>query len=388
MNVSPQDNAPSQTREIWDAIVIGAGPAGTLAARQLALEGLHVLLVEKKHFPRPKVCGACLNRHALDVLHSVGLSAIVEEGLPLDQLRLGMSGRIANLRLPEGVAISRYRFDHQMLNAATDAGVTVMQETLAGVLGVENDCRKVELSRFGTKSIVEGRVVIVASGLATNLAHEPDLTTRVATDARLGASCSVKDFPSFYERGVIFMAVGRHGYVGLTRVDRGELNIAAAFDGLFLKREGSPARAVTRILREAGYPELPGLAEAAWMGTIPLTRTTRPVAINRLMLIGDATGYVEPFTGEGMAWGLASGLAAANLLIAHSLQWNSEQELQWIQEFERHIGRRQRVCRVLASLLRRPLLARIAFEAARLVPNLAGVLIRSVNRPPLLSHAS
>lgn len=61
------------SRPDWDVIVVGAGPAGALAARQLATQQLKVLLVEKQAFPRWKVCGSCLNGHALKSLESAGL---------------------------------------------------------------------------------------------------------------------------------------------------------------------------------------------------------------------------------------------------------------------------------------------------------------------------
>src|SRR5262249_17510298 len=64
----PTLNLAQVTRESWDVLVIGAGPAGALAARQLALAGARVLLVERKTFPRWKVCGACVNEQALSIL--------------------------------------------------------------------------------------------------------------------------------------------------------------------------------------------------------------------------------------------------------------------------------------------------------------------------------
>ena len=64
------------TRLDWDAIVIGAGPAGALAARQIALQGLHTLLIDGKHFPRAKVCGGYLNSRALQALREVGLGHV------------------------------------------------------------------------------------------------------------------------------------------------------------------------------------------------------------------------------------------------------------------------------------------------------------------------
>ena len=94
---------------VWDAIVLGAGPAGAIAARQLAASGARVLLVEKKAFPRGKVCGACLNESALGVLESVGLSDLIAAlgGTRLDAFQLGFRGRAMRLALPGGMALSR-----------------------------------------------------------------------------------------------------------------------------------------------------------------------------------------------------------------------------------------------------------------------------------------
>ena len=112
-----------------------AGPAGGLAARQLALAGATVLLVEKKTFPRPKVCGACLNGRGIEVLRSVGLGPRLDGlGVPIDSLRLGMSGRVADLGLPGGLAIPRSRLDAALAAAAEEAGVAFLQGTL-GELG-------------------------------------------------------------------------------------------------------------------------------------------------------------------------------------------------------------------------------------------------------------
>ena len=86
-----------------------AGPAGAIAARQLAASGARALLVEKKAFPRGKVCGACLNESALGVLESVGLSDRIAAlgGTRLKAFQLGFRGRAMRLALPAGVAISR-----------------------------------------------------------------------------------------------------------------------------------------------------------------------------------------------------------------------------------------------------------------------------------------
>ena len=81
--------------ENWDVVVVGAGPAGALAAIELARKGIQVLLVEKRNFPRWKVCGCCLNAQAQAVLASVGQSELIEQqgGVALDQLLLGHKGK-------------------------------------------------------------------------------------------------------------------------------------------------------------------------------------------------------------------------------------------------------------------------------------------------------
>src|SRR5579875_1062956 len=105
MRFTKQTADPS-SHSTWDAVVIGAGPAGAMAARELAVGGAHVLLVERRDFPREKVCGGCLNGHALAVLRSAGLEGLpgCTEGVPLRSFRLGVRGRSARLDLPAGVA--------------------------------------------------------------------------------------------------------------------------------------------------------------------------------------------------------------------------------------------------------------------------------------------
>ena len=101
----------------WDVVVIGAGVAGGLAALDCARRGLSVLLVEKRSFPRWKVCGCCFNANAQAALSSVGLSDLIRDqgGVQLDQLHLGWNGGMLNLALRGGWALSRERFDQALV---------------------------------------------------------------------------------------------------------------------------------------------------------------------------------------------------------------------------------------------------------------------------------
>ena len=137
--------------------------------------------------------------------------------------------------------------------------------------------------------------------------------------------------------------------------------------------------AANRILIEAGCDPLPALERAAWQGTAPLTRRTRPIAGVRFFVLGDAAGYVEPFTGEGMAWALLSGRAIAPLAARGIKRWDPAPARAWESQHRRLVRRRQRVCRALAVLLRYPTLAHTALRWTDRAPGVARLMIKRVN---------
>jgi menaquinone-9 beta-reductase len=375
----------------WDGVVIGAGPAGAMAARQLALGGGRVLLVEKKNFPRWKICGACLNGQGLAVLRSAGLGSLVTRlgGIGLEELRVGFRGRMAHIALPEGASVSRSRLDAALVEAATDAGARFVQEAQAVVGEIKDGTRLVNLTHQGRSIEAAARVVLVAAGLGNLcLAGTAAAQTRIRDGSRIGAGCLVARAPGFYEERTIFMAVGRDGYVGTVRVEDGSLNVAAALEPALVRRSGAPGLAAAAILAEAGFPPIAGLDRARWQGTAGLTRATRPLAADRLFLLGDAAGYVEPFTGEGIAWALASAQAVAPLALRAMERRDPQIEWAWSDLHRRLIGRRQLLCRAVATALRCPWLASIGFEVLTRVPAAAGPVIRRLNAPPSLTNAS
>jgi flavin-dependent dehydrogenase len=410
----------------WDALVVGAGPAGSIAARELARLGARTLLVERAAFPRWKVCGACLNGRALASLRGAGLSTwlglssestphptlpLKGGGLdslnirgnknppplrgrvgwgvdpplhpvPLETFELRSRGRTVSLPLPEGVALSRARLDAALAAAAAEEGASVAFETYAHVGDIHEGSRSVRLVHHGQTAHVTARVVLDAAGLGGNcLPAGATPRVRVAQRSRVGAGCVVADVPGAYHPGTIFMAAGRHGYVGLVRVEDGSLNIAAAFDAEFVRSSGSPSSAAAAILAQAGFPPVPALESADWRGTPALTRRTSPLGDERLFLLGDAAGYVEPFTGEGMAWAIASGMALAPIALRATEGWTPILVREWSALHRRIVGRRQLVCRAASVALRRPWLVPLAFGALARWPVASGYLLRHLNAP-------
>jgi flavin-dependent dehydrogenase len=186
---------------------------------------------------------------------------------------------------------------------------------------------------------------------------------------------------SALREGTVSMSVGRDGYVGMVRVPDGTINLAAAVDPRHLREDG-PAAVVRAILAEAGTQPPPSLESAEWRGTGLLTRQSPRVAGKRLLLLGDAAGYVEPFTGEGMTWAMLSALAVAPL----AKKWldsgrkDSRQLSGWAKEWSRQhrtlVARRQRSCRILAVLLRHPRLVQTSLGVLSAIPMVARPFIQ------------
>jgi menaquinone-9 beta-reductase len=291
--------------------------------------------------------------------------------------------------LPAGRALSRTALDAALVAAAVAEGADHLPETQASVTDVDSGTRRVLLSHLGRTLTAKGRVVLVAAGLGqTCLAREPTIRTRTDARSRLGAGCVIEEFPAFFQERTIYMAVGRHGYVGLVRLEDGLLNVAAAFDKGFVKDCGGPGRAACQLLDEAEFPSIRALPCAPWQGTVQLTRRTFPLAGERLFLLGDAAGYVEPFTGEGIAWALISAQAIEPLVRQGIERWEPSLQRAWPALHRQVVGRRQRLCHALALLSHHPWLARNAFELLSRLPSMTRRMINHVNAPSILSPAS
>ena len=350
---------------LWDAIVVGAGPAGSLTACLLAREHLKVLLVERQRLPRPKVCGGCLNARALAALDRAGLAARVRAlgAREVHRLSLHLRDRTASVDLPSGLAVSRRALDGELASAAVEAGAALITRTM-GIVVPDDDAfgkngrRGVTLLPQGGSGVtVSARVVVAADGLAhTSLRECAAMESLVLGASRVGIGGEAGPGAVEVEPGAITMAVGRHGYVGAVEVEGGRVNIAAAVDPAFLKSEPSAARAIHTVLQEAEVGTGPAFDTVNWTGTIPLTRRLLRPAARRIFVLGDAAGYVEPFTGEGIGWALAGAESVVPFVKRAVGSYDSGLEDEWVQEYRRNIGRDQRWCRLLARLLRMPVI--------------------------------
>jgi flavin-dependent dehydrogenase len=204
--------------------------------------------------------------------------------------------------------------------------------------------------------------------------------TQTLRGSRIGLGTVLDDGQSFGEPGTLYMACDAAGYVGIAPVEEGRLDVAAAVDAAALGAVTSPGKLVSVILNNAGLPVPAGLEEAEWRGTPPLTRQTRPLGSHRCLLVGDAAGYVEPFTGEGIGWALQSAVLACTLLAEELGVWDADLPVRWKKLHDRAFGRHQRNCRRIVQLLRNKTVRTLVLWSLRRAPSLARPVVRRLDQ--------
>jgi flavin-dependent dehydrogenase len=352
----------------WDVVVVGAGIAGAVSAYRLARRGLRVLLVERAHWPRHKPCGGCVNAAALRLFADIGLGDVCKAGTGYDRLRLASGHREAVLPLRAGRAVSRRRLDALLVERAIAAGARFLPATRATLGPVTADRRHVVLRQGLETTFARARLVLACDGLQSALLEsEPTTDLQVDPDSPIGVGATVPA-PRDYPPGAIHMACGPRGYVGVVQVEDRWVNVGAALAPAWLKSRGGPGAAVPEVLAAAGLPRLSTLPQAHWRGTPRLTRRRHPLGATRVLVVGDAAGYVEPFTGDGIAWALAAAAAAEPLALRGVEQWSDSLVTAWTRRERRLTRARKRGCRAVTGLLRRPSLLQALLPLARTAP--------------------
>ncbi|MHC5023530.1 MAG: NAD(P)/FAD-dependent oxidoreductase [Planctomycetota bacterium] len=400
-----------------DAILVGGGPAGALTARTLAQQGWRVLVVEKGPRHREKACGHCLNPRAMAVLAEAGLLEDVRRLAVgcTDSLRVHRPGRdpfevpLMQPGIQPGLVVDRRRLDQFLLDAAAEAGAIVRQPATARLEDPRPGGSRVRITDGTGVDRMTARLVVGADGLRSGVASAAGLARRRSPGRNYGFAFDVPTHAAA-RPGTIEMFLVPQGYVGVVTGGVGVAHVAALarrgaeggaasprnfirdvagkFDhlrDLVRAMEGGRSDQLTEVVRQrenAASPVRPGLrpgvasrdgnltgldprakpgANQRFVGLPhfvacgPMPCRPASIANGAAALVGDAAGYVEPFTGEGLAWALEG----ARLLgsVASTLEpggWSAGAAARYERTWRRTIARRQRVCRGLARVLERP----------------------------------
>jgi flavin-dependent dehydrogenase len=369
-----------------DVAIAGAGPAGSLAALILARAGLRVRLFDRARFPRHKLCGDTLNPGALTLLQRhLDVAPLIARSDPIDGMILtgprGVTVRAAYGHGIAGRAITREVLDHWLVSCAVDAGAAL--EENAGVSAAAVADRTVTglmVSHHGAACLHRARIVIAADGRRSRIAsgrglsHQParprrwaigSYFTGVAGDSRFGE-----------------MHVRRGHYIGVAPLPGGVTNAC-----LVVPHAGGdePLRAPADLLRRYlnGDPRLSSrFANARAIGpptTLgPMAVEARAAGEPGLLLAGDAAGFIDPMTGDGLRFALRGAELAAEVAI-EALAGRSPFERAHVLLAARRAAafrRKWRFNRALRSLVSSPAGVSGAAAVATVVPSLFEGIIR------------
>lgn len=309
-----------------DVLVVGAGPAGSALAAGLARAGASVLLAEGARHPRPKACAEYASPRIVEELARIGLAprgwaadAAALAGMDLHaggrRVRIGYADRSGQRRSAWG--LDRRRFDERLAQHAAASGADLHEHTRA--VGLLRDDGRVTGARLrdvatGSTRDVRASWVVGADGARSSVAMAVGVERRVVAPRRLGLVAHYAGIPDLIDHGE--MHVGRGWYVGLAPTGGGELNVGMA---LPLDEAGR-----SRDRFAAAIAALPAVAErlrgtqrlSPIRGAAPIGHRVSRAAGPGWLLVGDAAGFVDPFTGEGIHRALRSARAAVDAILA------------------------------------------------------------------------
>jgi flavin-dependent dehydrogenase len=246
------------------------------------------------------------------------------------------------------------------------------------VLGVHSGVQRVCLTTSLRSTVAAARVAVVADGLLRSSLHADAATVASpAPNSRIGVATLVATSDSPLAFGAIEMSIAQRGYAGQVRLDDQRVLVAAAIDRSLLN-SSSIGKAVGTILGKRGERIRESILAAVWQAAPPLTRKPPCIAGERWFAVGDAAGYVEPFTGDGMAAAIETGVAVTPWLAAAQRAWVPQLAAAWTAEHQRIVGRRQWLCRGLAWTLRRPWAADMLLSLCRHAPHFVSRTLTAV----------
>lgn len=305
-----------------DVVVSGGGPAGALAAITLARGGARVVLLERESFPRHKLCGDTLNPGGVALLRDAGLAGPIEaHGLPLDgMLVTGATGVSIIGTYGRGVvgrAWARRHLDAHLIESAARAGVDVRTgvQVQAPVVDERGRVCGVRLRpRGGRAHDVTGRWTIAADGRRSPLGLALGLIGHPIRPRRWAIGTYAEGVEGLGAVGEMHVRTGH--YVGVAPAAAGLANLCLVTSS----REGmaDPASRLWQAIRHDPVlrercEHARQVAPVVTLG--PLAVDARAAGVPGLLLAGDAAGFVDPMTGDGLHLALRGGYLAAAVLL-------------------------------------------------------------------------
>ncbi len=385
-------------RTEFDALVIGAGPAGSSAAILLARAGWSVALIEKQHFPRRKVCGECIAASNLPLFEALGIGPAFEAsaGPELRKVALMFGERqiVADLPLAAhakyrwGRALGRETLDTLLLERARAAGAQVLQPWSARAIESAGGEWRCTVRAMDSRVALTLRAPVAIAAHGSWEALPADRPYRhLARDAADLFAFKANFRDAALDAGLLPVLLFDGGYGGMVVADRGVTTVACCIrrDHLEACRRAWPGLRAgnvveTLLKRQCGGVRIALQAasrDGPWLAAGPLDPGIRLRADDYLLRIGNAAGEAHPIIGEGMSMALQS----AWLLCAHLLggvqrdprpgaTWQQEVARRYAADWRSQFTSRLRLAAVFAKLSMQPASATLLMALTQAWPGL------------------
>ena len=373
-----------------DVIIIGGGPAGSMAALYLSKYGFNTCIIEKKKFPREVLCGEFLSGEVSKTLKELNLfeSFLSENPVKISQIKIinEKGTEISSEFDFSAYALKRSLFDHFLLKSAVNSGVKVYQPAEAKIIKRDGDNFLVEIKVSDDQEIIINSDYVIAAYGKQNILDKKLNRSFVGPKTELHAikfhipNTCISNFPL----DEIRIYTGERIYCGLNRVSEQETTLCAIERRI--NDEHSPRSKILNLINtNESFGKLFGkdfeklLYELPIYGTGNIFFGKKAKVENGIFMTGDAAGVIAPLTGDGIGMAVQSAKLISSLLLGQKFRKYTRKELEvkYLSEWNKIFLNRIRIAGFIQKLFFTKMINNFSFTFVKNLPFVLPKLIRA-----------
>ncbi len=363
-----------------DALIIGAGPAGSSCALHLVEHGWRVAMIDKSTFPRIKTCGGFIGPENKALLSDWGIwSKLKEQGAGIVEQSVITASHGASTIIPihsEALGASRSLLDMLLLERVKDLGVSVYEGAQARQINYHEHASEVHIDHYANDSQfkINARHVIDASG------HRPALTN--GSNVQLGIFALYENMPKALGQVMLHCCTG--GHVGINPFEAKKINLCYVVEANYFEAHGrDPQRVLDSWIKENLHLStvMQGARRVtAWKAVYIPKRKPIVFYHEGLWRVGDSAAFIDTAIGGGISVALISGQLLAQSLVHHHT--HSKQLEAYRHAYVKNLSGQRRLAALFGNLIHQPHLAQGIISLLNISSSIRGLAL-NYSRPAL-----